>query len=39
MPSITSWLRLEPRSRNDTIDAGLQARTAIRCGCWGGSGS
>src|SRR5437588_12725358 len=26
MPSITSWMRLEPRSRRDSIDAGLQAR-------------
>src|SRR5437868_6548476 len=26
MPSITSWLRLEPRSRRDSIEAGLQAR-------------
>jgi hypothetical protein len=26
MPSITSWLRLEPRSRRDSIDIGLQAR-------------
>lgn len=26
MPSITSWLRLEPRSRRDSIDFGLQAR-------------
>src|SRR5947209_3616662 len=26
MPSITSWLRLEPRSRKDAIDVGLQAR-------------
>src|SRR5450759_1500314 len=25
MPSITSWVRLEPRSRTDTIDTGLQA--------------
>lgn len=26
MPSITSWLRLEPRSRQDSIDLALQAR-------------
>ncbi|MGZ4528666.1 MAG: hypothetical protein ACXVYA_03315 [Mycobacterium sp.] len=26
MPSITTWLRLEPRSRRETIDAALQAR-------------
>jgi hypothetical protein len=26
MPSITSWMRLEPRSRRDAIDAGLEAR-------------
>jgi hypothetical protein len=26
MPSITSWLRLEPRSREDDINVGLQAR-------------
>jgi len=26
MPSITSWFRLEPRSRRDSIDAGLEAR-------------
>jgi hypothetical protein len=27
MPSITIWSRLEPRSRNDDISAGLAART------------
>src|SRR6476646_587709 len=26
MPSITTWLRMEPRSREDDIQAGLQAR-------------
>jgi hypothetical protein len=26
MPSVTSWMRLEPRSRRDAIDAGLEAR-------------
>lgn len=26
MPSITSWMRLEPRSRNAEMDASLQAR-------------
>jgi hypothetical protein len=26
MPSVTSWLRLEPRSREDDIQTGLQAR-------------
>ena len=25
-PSITSWIRLEPRSRNAEMDASLQAR-------------
>ena len=27
MPSITFWTRIEPFSRRDDIDAGLQART------------
>src|SRR3954452_23284370 len=26
MPSITTWLRLEPRSRDDDVQLGLQAK-------------
>ena len=39
MGSITSWVRLEPRCRDDDMtEARAAPASTIRCGCWRGNG-